>query len=70
MKLGWFLIVVGGGYLLFRISYAILWALYSTVADPLADVPYMLIQAVIIGGLPLSWGIWRLLRHKRARKLQ
>ena len=68
MKLAWFLIVIGGGYLLFRVIYAIMWGFYSIAADPWYDVPYMLIQAFIIGGVILSLGIWRLVRQRAKLK--
>jgi len=65
MKLGWLLVTVGGVYLIYRTGYAVCWGLYGISTDIPYEVSYMLIQAAIIGGVPLIFGIRRI---RKARK--
>jgi len=65
MKLGWALTILGGGYLLFRVLYAVAWGFWSTSVSPWSDAGGMLGQALVIGGTPLFIGIYRIIKYSR-----
>jgi len=64
MKLGWVLAIIGGGYLLFRLCYAVAWGFCSTSLTSWSDAISMAGYAVLVGGIPLVVGIW-LIKRKR-----
>ena len=70
MKLALILIISGGGYLLFRIGYAICIMLYSTLEDSLFSASYMIAQGIVVGGLSLLFGICRVRKVRAKRESQ
>jgi len=64
MKLGWFLVVAGGLFLLWRVLYTLMWVSGGHSANPVYDFAYNLTLVLIIGGIPLYIGIRRLKKHK------